>query len=204
MKKIGISLRVGMIGKHNEKRDQINQEWITFLQELEYIPILIPNNLNNLQKYIQDLHLDGIILSGGDNIGDFPDRDETERTILKTSIDSSIPILGICRGMQMINNYFGGNVEEKQGKKHVNNDHRISLTNDFLFSEEKTIIVNSFHNNVIKTELLGKNLVPFAEYEDDNTIEGFTHSIYPIKGVMWHPERKQDINSRNLLKETFG
>ncbi len=204
MKKIGISLRVGMIGEHNEKRDQINQEWITFLQELEYIPILIPNNLNNLQKYIQDLHLDGIILSGGDNIGDFPDRDETERTILKTSIDSSIPILGICRGMQMINNYFGGNVEEKQGKKHVNNDHRISLTNDFLFSEEKTIIVNSFHNNVIKTELLGKNLVPFAEYEDDNTIEGFTHSIYPIKGVMWHPERKQDINSRNLLKETFG
>ena len=204
MKKIGISLRVGVIGEHNEKRDQINQEWITFLQELEYIPILIPNNLNNLQKYIQDLHLDGIILSGGDNIGDFPDRDETEKTILKTSIDSSIPILGICRGMQIINNYFGGNVEEKQGKKHVNNDHRISLTNDFLFSEEKTIIVNSFHNNVIKTELLGKNLVPFAEYEDDNTIEGFTHSIYPIKGVMWHPERKQDINSRNLLKETFG
>ena len=104
----------------------------------------------------------------------------------------------------MINNYFGGNVEEKQDKKHVNNDHRISLTKDFLFSEEKTIIVNSFHNNIIKTELLGKNLVPFAEYEDDNTIEGFTHSIYPIKGVMWHPERKQDINSRNLLKETFG
>ena len=204
MKKIGISLRVGVIGEHNEKRDQINQEWITFLQELEYMPILIPNNLNNLQKYIQDLHLDGIILSGGDNIGDFPDRDETEKTILKTSIDSSIPILGICRGMQIINNYFGGNVEKKQDKNHVNNNHKISLTDNFLFSEEKKIIVNSFHNNIIKTEILGKNLIPFAEYEDDNTIEGFIHSTYPIKGVMWHPERKQDINSRNLLKETFG
>ena len=54
MKQISNTLRVGVIGEHNEKRDQINQEWITFLQELEYIPILIPNNLNNLQKYIQD------------------------------------------------------------------------------------------------------------------------------------------------------
>ena len=57
MKKIGISLRVGMIGEHNEKRDQINQEWITFLQELEYMPILIPNNLNKFDGKFELLSL---------------------------------------------------------------------------------------------------------------------------------------------------
>ena len=67
-------------------------------------------------------------------MGKFLIRDKTENYLLNFFISKNKPIFGICRGMQMINNYFGGNVEEKQGKKHVNNDHRISLTNDFLFS----------------------------------------------------------------------
>jgi len=203
LKKIGISLRVGTIEKYNEKRDQISQEWTVFLQKLGLMPILIPNNLSDVKEFIKLLELDGIILSGGDNIGDFPERDETEKNILEIAIDNSIPILGICRGMQRINDFFGGSVLEKNDKEHVNNNHSINLTNEFLISEEKSIIVNSYHNNIIKSNIMGKNLIAFAKHENDETVEGFTHLNYPIKGVMWHPERMQDENSINLLKKTF-
>ena len=203
MKKIGISLRVETIEKYNEKRDQISQEWTVFLQKLDLMPILIPNNLSDVKEFIKILELDGIILSGGDNIGDFPERDETEKNILEIAINNSIPILGICRGMQIINDFFGGSVIKKNDKEHVNNIHRINLTNEFLISEEKSIIVNSYHNNIIKSNTMGKNLIEFAKHENDETVEGFTHLKYPIKGVMWHPERMQDENSINLLKKLF-
>lgn len=203
MKKIGISLRVGNVGEYNEKRDQISQEWILFLQKLDLIPILIPNNLSDVKNYVESLGLDGVILSGGDNIGDFPDRDKTEKSILEISIKNSVPVLGICRGMQVINDYFGGYVLKKFDKEHVSNNHTILLTDDFVFNENKSIIVNSYHNNIIESDTLGTDLVPFAKHEKDQTIEGLMHLKFPIKGVMWHPERKQDNNSFSLLKKIF-
>ena len=83
LKKIGISLRVEFIEKYNEKRDAISHDWINFLQKMNCIPLLIPNNIQNLEDYITNMDLDGVILSGGDNIGDFPERDRTEDEILK-------------------------------------------------------------------------------------------------------------------------
>tara|TARA_Y100000590_G_C15723537_1_gene1014365 strand:+ start:1993 stop:2619 length:627 start_codon:yes stop_codon:yes gene_type:complete len=203
LKKIGISLRVGTIEEYNEKRDQISQEWIVLLQELDLIPILIPNNLLDVKKFIKFLELDGIILSGGDNIGDFPERDETEKSIIEMAMNYSIPTLGVCRGMQIINDFFGGSVMRKCDKEHVNNEHIIKLTNEFSFIEKKSIVVNSYHNNIIESNMLGENLITFAKHENDETVEGFTHSNYPIKGVMWHPERKQNMNSISLLKKLF-
>ena len=116
---------------------------------------------------------------------------------------NSIPTLGICRGMQVINDYFEGNILKKFDKEHVNNDHVIHLENNFVFNERKSIVVNSYHNNIIELETLGKDLVPFAKHEKDQSIEGFMHLKFPIKGVMWHPERKQDDNSLNLLEKIF-
>ena len=202
MKRIGISLRVENIQKYNEKRDALSQDWIVFLQKLNLMPVLIPNKIDNIEKYILELKLDGVILSGGDNIGDFPDRDETERQILEIAKNRSIPILGVCRGMQIINNFFGGSHLVKSDKKHVNNDHSINLTKDFQFCKKESITVNSYHNNVIITNNLGYELVSFATH-DDETVEGIKHSKYPIIGVMWHPERNQDENSVQLLKEIF-
>ena len=78
-KRFGISLRVELIEKYNEKRDTLSQEWTNFLQKRAIIPILIPNTLDDVKSYISDLGIDGLILSGGDNIGEFPERDKTEK-----------------------------------------------------------------------------------------------------------------------------
>ena len=107
-KRFGISLRVELIEKYNEKRDTISQEWTIFLQNLAITPILIPNTLGDVKSYISDVEIDGIILSGGDNVGQFPERDKTEKQILDYAIDKRFPVLGVCRGMQIINEYFAG------------------------------------------------------------------------------------------------
>ena len=102
--------------------------------------------------------------------------------------------------------FFGGKLTKKDDEEHINNNHGIVLSDDFQFSNTNSIIVNSYHNNIIEFDDLGKNLIPFAKHENDNTIEGFRHIKLPIIGVMWHPERKQDENSIKLfpVRETIA
>ena len=193
LKRIGISSRIMNIEKFDEKRDTISHDWIDFLQKLEILPIIIPNKLKNVDEYISTLNLDGIILSGGDNIGEFPERDKTEIRIIDYSTRNNIPILGVCRGMQLINEFFNGKNVKSDNSNHVGKYHNVKVKNlnfkDILGEE---LEVNSFHNNLIKKEDVGQELEIFAESEEDSTIEGYFHKRYPIIGVMWHPERDQD------------
>jgi gamma-glutamyl-gamma-aminobutyrate hydrolase PuuD len=66
-----------------------------------------------------------------------------------------------------------------------------------------SIEVNSYHNNIIKQEILGNELEPFAISLDDGTIEGFFHRKFPIVGVMWHPERDPNHNNKIILSKIF-
>ena len=194
MKRIGLSLRVQNIERIDEKRDAISHDWIHFLQDLNYFPILIPNNLKNVEEYVSELKLDGLILSGGDNIGEFPERDKTERKLLEYAIKNTMPVLGVCRGMQLINTFFDGTISKNDSSSHVGVNHDVEITNlDFadLLGENK-LKVNSFHNNLIKKNDIGENLMVFAQSENDSTIEGYFHEKLPVLGVMWHPERDKE------------
>ena len=193
LKRIGISSRIMNIEKFDEKRDAISHDWIDFLQKLEILPIIIPNKLKDIDEYISTLNLDGIILSGGDNIGEFPERDKTEIRIIDYSTKNNIPILGVCRGMQLINEFFNGKNIKSDNLNHVGKYHDVKVKNsNFKDMLGEELEVNSFHNNLIKKEDVGQELEIFAESEEDSTIEGYFHKRYPIIGVMWHPERDQE------------
>jgi len=181
------------IEKFDERRDAISHDWIDFLQKLEILPIIIPNKLKDIDEYISTLNLDGIILSGGDNIGEFPERDKTEIRIIDYSTKNNIPILGVCRGMQLINEFFNGKNIKSDNLNHVGKYHDVKVKNsNFKDMLGEELEVNSFHNNLIKKEDVGQELEIFAESEEDSTIEGYFHKRYPIIGVMWHPERDQE------------
>ena len=202
--RIGISLRVVTAQNYDEKRDALSQDWPIFLEKLNLNPIFIPNSLSNVRSYLTDMHIDGLILSGGDNLGDYPERDKTEKELLDYAVQNKIPILGVCRGMQIINDYFGGSIEQSQNSQHIRKNHPVEITNaNFLNFNSDSILVNSFHYNLIRRNTLGKNLEPFAIMKSDDTIEGFSHVDLPIFGVMWHPERDQNKTSESLFRQVF-
>jgi len=191
IKKIGISLRIETIKKYEEKRDSLSHDWIDFFERLNFLPILIPNKLHNPELFLKEMKLDGLILSGGDNIGDDPVRDVTEKKIINFALFHKIPLLGVCRGMQVLNQFFGGKIISNGSSSHVAKNHPIEIINSKFpnFHNFQKLEVNSFHNNLINNEILGDKLIPFAIFKNDETIEGFYHQDLPVVGVMWHPER---------------
>tara|TARA_B110000438_G_scaffold88857_1_gene88336 strand:+ start:5288 stop:5920 length:633 start_codon:yes stop_codon:yes gene_type:complete len=204
-KYVGISLRVVLIDKFNEKRDAISQDWTKFLEKFNAYPILIPNTLSNVEDFFSKIQIDILILSGGDNIGEYQERDETERKLIDFAIKKKIPILGVCRGMQILNDYFGGATIVTNNQQHICKSHTVDLINP-KFSQifgNDSLNVNSFHNNIITHEILGENLKPFALCTNDNTIEGFFHKSSSIIGVMWHPERDSNVELELMLMNTL-
>lgn len=200
-RKIGITLRVETVEKYNEKRDAISQQWTEFLERANSIPVFIPNTLKDTKSYLTEMQLDAIILSGGDNKGDDPGRDKTEKEILEFCMENHVPILGVCRGMQVINDFFGGSQITSDNAVHAGKDHQITLQDKSFVDDYNVgkINVNSFHHNLIPKENIGKDLQVFAVSDIDSTIEGFYHKKLPIIGVMWHPERDKDFEKELKL-----
>lgn len=203
--RIGITLRVENIEEYNEKRDAISQEWVSFIEKSNGIPIFIPNTLSDTKLFLEELEFDGLVLSGGDNKGDDEHRDRTERDLIEFGINNKIPILGVCRGMQVINDYFGGSHIVTENNEHVGKNHDILITDKKMevCLDLKKRKVNSFHHNIILEKNLGKGLKVFAKSINDDTVEGFLHDKLPIIGVMWHPEREKDSETELKLMNVF-
>lgn len=183
---------------------------------------------------IEDISLcDGIVLSGGvdthpkfflddysENYPNAPEtfilkRDEFELKVLETAFEKKIPVLGICRGMQLINVHLGGtlvlDIGEERNEKHmktfgIDKKHFITVKKGTQFSEITDIegdLSNSAHHQAIKK--LGKGLKASA-YSDDNLIEAIEFENPEDQfmiAVQWHPERMENMESplsKNIKK----
>jgi putative glutamine amidotransferase len=206
-KKIGITLRTVNASNYDEQRDALSQDWPPFLEKINLTPIFIPNSLDNITEFLDKIEVDGFILSGGDNVGENPLRDNTEKKIIEFGMTHNLPIFGVCRGLQAINKFFNGSVvscEPPANLKHLAKPHLIKIINKNLLSFlDKSIQVNSYHNNIITDESLGENLQEFAITDFDNSIEGIIHKSKPIIGVMWHPERTPNKENQLIVSKVF-
>lgn len=175
---------------HNigERRDALDQNWGEFLMLTGGLPIILPNNIKLVQYILNEIEFDGIVLSGGNTLysygGKAPERDIVDDYLIEHAIINKIPLLGVCRGMQSVVNYFGG-ILNRVGN-HVKIDHAIN--------GDITRVVNSYHN--YGCDSLPDSLIVKARSEDGN-VESINHNSLPILGIMWHPERgtvnKDDI-----------
>ena len=200
--KIGISMRIVKDNDYHEERDALSHDWSIF-SELTGIILIHISNSKNVISFLEQMDLDGVILSGGDNIGDTPKRDKTELEIINYCINKKLPIFGVCRGMQILNSFFQGNVSSNNTDLHIRKSHTIKIVNEKLKLPNNEYSVNSFHKNLIHEKFLGKNLIIFAISDFDNSIEGFFHETLPIIGVMWHPEREPNEFNQNLVTNFF-
>ncbi len=201
MKRIGITQRVERIQNYSERRDCLDQRWSSFAFELGYIPIPLPNiTEDKASKLLDALNLDAILLSGGNSITSFdatasdiaPERDTFESKLLDAALEHNTPIMGVCRGMQMINAHLGG--EQALVSEHIAVHHPITLVNKNYQLPE---VVNSYHHWGIPADKLAEDLNIIAVDRDGN-IEAFEHKDKKLLGIMWHPERENPFNPLDI------
>ncbi len=211
MKRLGITQRVVFAERIKERRDVLDQRWYDFADALGAILIPIPNNLKDPARYVEELEIDGLIFSGGNNIGiksqdlvkgksieedDIAyERDKTELALLKWAISKEKPLVGVCRGLQFINVYFGGLLSKVDPDIHVAKTHAVKFK-EWVDIYSQNAQVNSYHNFGLTISDLAEDFSPTALYL--NEVEGLSHKTFNIKAIMWHPERYTKIRTEDI------
>ena len=199
---VAVTTRVVPTEAYEEWRDALSQEWASVLQAHGLLPLPVANGLSDPAALLDELPIAALLLSGGDDLGPslwpgaepVPDalaaRDRTERALLERAVQRGMPVLGVCRGMQLLNVWFGGSIRQALAPHvHVAAQHSVAFeTAAGPVAAGEALVVNSFHRNVITDDDLAPAFVPVAR-ADDGTVEAVRHRGMPIMGVQWHPER---------------
>lgn len=169
---------------------------------------------DDLGKAIQEMLLcDGLLLSGGEDVNPsfygqtatekcgkiVPARDHAEMKMLEAFLSTGKPILGICRGEQLMNVFFGGTLHQDIAdvatschddypRKNRGN-HEVSVTRGTKLAEimgQETFLANSLHHQAV--DKVAPALI-LAATSEDGIVEGVEHPAHPFCiGVQWHPE----------------
>lgn len=190
--------RVEIVESYGERRDCADQSIPRFIQACGYLPIPMPNIIDVAKQIIKRLQPVRIVLTGGNSLvkygGNAPERDEAEKELIDLALLYDIPVYGFCRGMQVILDYFGCELEQVQG--HVAVHHGIAgILGDFE--------VNSFHSQACRTI---KDPLEIIAQSEDGVIEAVRHKDKRILGTMWHPEREEPFKTLDIqrLQGLFG
>ena len=209
VRRIGLSMRIISEKNYSELRDSIAQDWGEFLKAVipEVAWMGIPNVGTSAREFVEAWELDALILTGGDDIGKTPARDETERALLSYFTKRKMPVYGVCRGMQLIHTEYGGELTTADQKLHVSARHSVHFTREIggYAIDEKRVTVNSFHTLAIEADQLAEGLIPLA-ISDEGHVEAMSATSVPLVAVMWHPERELMPNEwdRSILRQFFG
>ncbi len=191
--------------KHGDAIGVLEQGYLHYFESQGLKLLVIPNG-SDVDYYFEHFPIERVILSGGNDVDPLlyggkrgesisvaPERDATEKRMIELAIQKKIPILGICRGMEFLNVYFGGKLITikdvfGEGMHPPGKDHALNIVEkqDILGTE---VMVNSFHNQGLTTRELSPHLRVFAA-TDNGMVEGFYHHFLPIVGILWHPERR--------------
>ena len=219
-------LRIGIIPYRKDGAPHvqlIGSGYLEAVRRLNGHPVFINHFTPAIHMNLLLDSLDGIIFAGGPdidpalynreiepNIGTIaPERDALELELFDRVVERRMPMLGICRGIQLINVAMGGTLvqhipdhfkrDHQQKEKGEPFCHSVEIAKDsqlFELVKESTIPVNSFHHQCIDD--LAPKLVATA-YADEGMIEAVECPDYPfMMAVQWHPERTIDDDACSI------
>lgn len=182
---VGVTQRVDKISGRNETRDALDQNLVAWLCLAGFLPVPIPNRLvpgegiASLDDWLAAVSPSAVVLSGGNDLGEVPERDRLEWALLDWAEGREIPVLGICRGMQSLGARSGGKLVEVPG--HIRTNHDLSAPDAWPGQ------VNSYHAWSFVDAPPGYDVLAKSS---DGVIEAMRHHRLPWEGWMWHPERE--------------
>jgi gamma-glutamyl-gamma-aminobutyrate hydrolase PuuD len=218
---VGVTQRVMQVAGRNERRDALDQAWTPFFDAAGIEAVPVPNRHPDPVAFMKRLGVRAIVLSGGNDVSPdlptrdgappllpdqpardvAPERDHTEAALLRASLQQEWPVLGVCRGMQVMNLFHGGSLVPLTG--HAGTRHRIQSRNaldGLAFDME----VNSFHDFAVPVSGVAAGFQLLAE------VDGFAEAIWNPElrhlGIMWHPERNHPLSDNDvaLFHRFFG
>ena len=185
----------------------VNCNYAENIRRVSGLPILAVDNC--CAEEYADL-ADGLLLTGGKDVDpklygqdlkyDFvimdEKRDEQEMALIKEFVKRKKPIFGICRGVQVLNVYFGGtlyqDIPDQLGGEHSKGvNHPLKIKKDSILGNMfgESLVINSYHHQAL--DKLGEGLTATA-WSDSNgheIVEAVEHDSLPVWAVQWHPER---------------
>lgn len=212
--RVAVSMRVVSSPVGREIRDALSHDWMRWLSERGYRIFPIPNLLDDPAGYLLDLKVEGLILTGGNDVIPCPGaedttspiRTKTEQNLLATAAKNNIPVLAVCRGLHVVNAFFGGalvddlRAQTNGAVAHVAHNHPVRLSGCFAgLAAAEFIETNSFHKQGVRLRDLAPALSAFAMSPADDVVEGAVHRTFPLLAVQWHPERPNPASSFDRL-----
>lgn len=216
------------IGAEEQAWQLLAQDYLNAIWNAGAVPILLPVDSDTARTKELLTLVDGLLLSGGNDVtpGCYgaryencgildPDRDTMELALLKEALEMDMPILGICRGIQLMNVGLGGTLCQDlvsggffrhsifSNKRNVPT-HKVFVEPGTLLSEitgPGELWVNSFHHQAVKE--LAPGLICMAKSEE-GVVEAFS---VPGKkfamAVQWHPEMMYDTDAQQAIFRAF-
>lgn len=214
--RIAVTTTLGTGGRHRLPQARLNVQYLTAVEEPGATALLLsPAHAEESLAEVMDL-AHGLLLTGGEDVSParygqephpelgytLPARDDVELAALAEALRRGMPVLAICRGLQLLNVAMGGTLFQdlpsqrpgplvhEQEAPVGHHWHALSVQAGSrlheVFGAEK-LFINSFHHQGI--DRLGEGLAAVA-WAEDGLVEGVEGTEHPwLFGVQWHPER---------------
>ncbi|MDG4532768.1 gamma-glutamyl-gamma-aminobutyrate hydrolase family protein [Streptomyces sp. AV19] len=203
--------------------------YMRYVQRAGGLTVLLPPDNPALAGAMVE-RLDGLVLAGGEDVdpalygeqphprtdAPVPERDRWELALLAAALERGVPLLGICRGMQLMNVQAGGTLNQHLPETvgHKGHNPRVGTFPDHLVEPVQGTVtghlmptpcdVATHHHQGVGR--LGTGLIASAHAED-GTVEALEHpwgnGCFAI-GVQWHPEMRDDLRLVRGLVEMAG
>jgi gamma-glutamyl-gamma-aminobutyrate hydrolase PuuD len=193
-----VTQRVVPVPDRGERRDALDQRWVELLLACGLLPVPVPNHPDAAAALLAELEPAGVLFTGGDSLvahgGAAPERDATERALLEASLARALPVLGVCRGMQLLQDRAGVALRRIAG--------HVAAAQTITWRGER-IAVNSYHDLGATETAPGLTIEGLA---DDGVVKAVRLEGARAVGIMWHPERLAPFAERDraLLRSCFA